>query len=56
MYVVPKGQLIKEGNFGVFKTPKKQTFCEGFLTYEARAEITINERALLGSMLLPTLM
>ena len=26
MYVVPKGQLISEGNFSVFKFPKKQTF------------------------------
>ena len=25
-FVVNKGQLISEGNFGAFKSPKKQTF------------------------------
>ena len=34
-----KGQLISEGNFGVFKSPKKQTFFEESLPYETRAEI-----------------
>ena len=31
MYVVPKGQLISEEYFGVFKSPKKQTFFKEFL-------------------------
>ena len=36
----PKGQLISEWIFGVFKSPKKPTkFFDRFLPYEARAEI-----------------
>ena len=28
-----KGQLISEGNFGIFKSPQSKPFFEGFLPY-----------------------
>ena len=43
-----KGYLISEGNFGVFKSPKKQTFFEVFLAYHARTEILQEKGSLFG--------
>ena len=49
MYInYAKGQWISEGNFGVFKSPQKQTFFEGFLPYEAGAEILQEKSSLFG--------
>ena len=46
--MVDKGQLISEGNFGVFKSPKKQHFLEESLPYETRAEILQEKGSLFG--------